>query len=270
MANESALPQYEVYALRYGSMARTRSTNFIHRDEHDGPMPLDYFVWLLKSPERAILVDTGFGERAERERGRKLDCCPIGSLRLLGVEPDDIRDVIITHLHYDHAGNIDKLPNATFHIQEAEMEYATGSCMCHGVLRHAYDVEDVVHLVRNVYKDRVRFHSGYEAIAPGVELIHIGGHTKGLQSVRVHTRRGWIVLASDASHYYANMLEANPFPIVYNVADMLNGHKTCLRYADSPDHVVPGHDPLVLKKYPRVEGLDVQIARLHEPPVNLP
>lgn len=269
MTNHPATPQYEVYALRYGSMARNRSANFIFRDEHDGPMPIDYFVWLLRSPERTILVDTGFGERAARERGRDFECCPIESLRLLDVDPHAIRDVIITHLHYDHAGNIDKLPNARFHIQEAEMEYATGSCMCHKVMRHAYDVEDVVSLVRNVYKDRVCFHQGAAVVAPGVELIHIGGHTKGLQSVRVHTQRGWVVLASDASHFYENMLEANPFPIVYNVADMLNGHKICLHHADSPDHVVPGHDPLVLLKYPRADVNGVQIARLHESPVEV-
>ena len=266
MANP--VPEYEVYALRYGSMARSRSADFLVRDEHDGPLALDFFVWLLKSGDDVVLVDTGFNVRAARERGRKQDCDPIDSLRLLGVDPATIRDVVITHLHYDHAGNLDKLPAATFHVQDAEMEYATGRCMCHGVLRHAYDVEDVVSLVRQVYAQRVRFHKGREQIRPGIEVFHVGGHTKGLQSVRVHTKRGWVVLASDAAHYYANMIEANPFTIVYDVAEMLDGHRLCIALADSFDHVVPGHDALVLKKYPLVAGLDVQIARLHEAPVS--
>jgi glyoxylase-like metal-dependent hydrolase (beta-lactamase superfamily II) len=263
-----AIPDYEVYALRYGTMARTRSMNFLMRDAHDGPMPLDFFVWLLKSGDEAVLIDTGFGPRTARERGRTLDCDPIDSLRLLGVDPATIRDVVITHLHYDHAGNLDKLPAATFHVQDAEVEYATGRCMCHGVLRHAYDVEDVVSLVRHVYAQRVRFHKGRAEIRPGVEVFHVGGHTKGLQSVRVHTKRGWVVLASDAAHYYANMNDANPFTIVYDVAQMLDGHRLCIALADSIDHVVPGHDPLVLQKYPLVAGLDVQIARLHEAPAS--
>ncbi|CAG9167119.1 N-acyl homoserine lactonase family protein [Cupriavidus respiraculi] len=263
-----AIPTYEVFALRYASMDRTRTANFLQRDEHDGPMPMDFFVWLLKGADRNILVDTGFNEAAARQRRRTLDCCPIDSLRLLDVEPASIRDVVLTHLHYDHAGNIDKLPSAVFHVQDAELEYATGRCMCHGVMRHAYSVEDVVHLVRRVYADRVRFHRGDEALCPGVELVHIGGHTKGLQAVRVHTRRGWVVLASDASHYYANMDEGNPFPIVYNVAEMLDGHRRCVEHADSPGHVVPGHDPLVLRKYPVLPGLPIQVACLHEMPVD--
>lgn len=259
-------PVYEVYALRYASMERNRSANFIFKDAHDGPMPMSFFVWLLKSSAGSILVDTGFNETAARERDRTLDCCPIDALHALGVDPGEIRDVVLTHLHYDHAGNIDKLPAATFHVQDAEMEYATGRCMCHRVVRHAYSVEDVVQLVRNVYSDRVKFHSGNADLVPGVQLIHIGGHTKGLQAVRVHTKRGWLVLASDASHYYANTEDANPFPIVYNVADMLEGHKTCLNFADSPDHVIPGHDPLVLERYPALPDARYRIARLHEPP----
>jgi len=260
-------PIYEIYALRYASMARNRSANLIFNDEHDGPMPMDFFVWLLKARNGAhILVDTGFNAAGAKARNRKLDCCPIQSLRVLGVDPEQIRDVILTHLHYDHAGNIDKLPAARFHIQDAEMEYATGRCMCHGVLRHAYSVEDVVQLVQKVYSDRVQFHDGNDQIAPGVQVLRIGGHTKGLQAVRVHTKRGWVVLASDASHYYANMELGNPFPIVYNVADMLAGHQICREAADSPDHVIPGHDPMVLKKYPRIEGLGVDIACLHEAP----
>jgi glyoxylase-like metal-dependent hydrolase (beta-lactamase superfamily II) len=263
-----AIPTYDVFALRYASMARNRSANFLHRDEHDGPMPMDFFVWLLKGADRNILVDTGFNAAAAAQRRRTLDCCPIESLRLLDVDPDTIRDVVLTHLHYDHAGNIDKLPAAVFHVQDEEMEYATGRCMCHGVMRHAYSVEDVVQLVRRVYADRVRFHRGDEVLCPGVELIHIGGHTKGLQAVRVHTRRGWVVLASDASHYYANMDDANPFPIVYNVADMLDGHRKCVQRADSARHVVPGHDPQVLRRYPVLPGLPVQVACLHETPAD--
>lgn len=262
----ASLPDYEIYALRYASVHRQKFDNFIRHDGHDGPMPLDFFVWLLKGPDRNILIDTGFGAESAQERQRNLECCPIETLRVLGVRPEDIGDVVITHLHYDHAGNIDKLPTATVHIQDDEVEYATGRCMCHQVLRHPFRIDDVTQLVRHVYMNRVQFHRGNGSVAPGVELIHIGGHTKGLQAVRVHTARGWVVLASDASHYYANMLEANPFPAVYDVDAMLTGHKTCLRYADGPDHVVPGHDPLVLQRYPRLQGVDVDVACLHLSP----
>ena len=257
---------YEAYAIRYASVHRMRSDNFIGHDPHDGPMPLDFFVWLLRGGGRNILVDTGFNARSAASRGRVLTRCPIEALRVFGLEPGDVTDVVLTHLHYDHAGNLDKLPNARFHVQDAELDYATGRCMCHAPLRHAYSVDDVVELVRKVYADRVVFHAGDASIAPGVDLLLIGGHTRGLQSVRVATPRGRVVLASDASHYYENFEQERPFPIVYNVADMLAGHRRLLAEADSPEHVVPGHDPLVLERYPRLEGDEPGIACLHLPP----
>jgi glyoxylase-like metal-dependent hydrolase (beta-lactamase superfamily II) len=259
-------PQYEIYAIRYAATDRLRSANFIGGDDHDGPMPLDYFVWLIRSPGRNILVDTGFNAATAAARGRTLLRCPIEALRVLGVDPDAIEDVVITHLHYDHAGNLNKLPNARFHIQDAEVEYATGRCMCHLPMRHAYSVEDIVDLVRKVYADRVAFHNGDAVIAPGVELMHIGGHTKGMQSLRVHTARGWVVLASDASHFYEHHESGRPFTIVYHLADMLEGHRRLKAIAASPQHIVPGHDPDVLARYPRFPGDDIGIACLHIAP----
>jgi glyoxylase-like metal-dependent hydrolase (beta-lactamase superfamily II) len=74
--------------------------------------------------------------------------------------------------------------------------------------------------------------------------------TLGTQCVRVRTRRGWVVLASDAAHFYENMERTAPFPIVYSVADMVDGYRTMRALADSDRHVVPGHDPLVMARYP--------------------
>jgi glyoxylase-like metal-dependent hydrolase (beta-lactamase superfamily II) len=243
-------PAYEVYAIKYAHHERTASQNFIGGDPHDGPMPLDYFVWLVRGDGREFVVDTGFNAAAAARRQRRLVRPVDEALSLMEVDTRNVREVVITHLHYDHVGNFDLFPRATFHLQDLEMQYATGRCMCHEPMRHAFDVEDVVGMVRNVYAGRVRFHSGDAQLAPGVSVHLIGGHTMGLQAVRVATRRGYVVLASDASHFYANMDEARPFPIVYNVADMMEGWGKLRALADSADHVVPGHDPLVLERYP--------------------
>jgi glyoxylase-like metal-dependent hydrolase (beta-lactamase superfamily II) len=243
-------PAYEIYAIKYAHHARTASQNFLGGDPHDGPMPLDYFVWLVRGAEREFVVDTGFNAAAAARRQRQLVRPVENALSLMGVETQDMQDVVITHLHYDHVGNFDLFPRATFHLQDLEMQYATGRCMCHEPMRYAFDVEDVVGMVRNVYAGRVRFHAGDAQLAPGISVHLIGGHTMGLQAVRVATRRGHVVLASDASHFYANMGEARPFPIVYNVADMMEGWAKLRSLADSPEHVIPGHDPLVLERYP--------------------
>jgi len=131
------LPCYEVYALRYARMTRPASHNFILHDAHDGTVEMDFYVWLIKLDDTAILVDTGFGERGATQRGRPLDCCPIDALRHLGVRSEQIRDVILTHLHWDHAGNLDKLPNARFHLQEARSRSRMSASSCTGCTKTA-------------------------------------------------------------------------------------------------------------------------------------
>ena len=255
--------QYEVYAIKYAHHARRASENFIGGDPHDGPMPLDYFVWLVRGEGRDIVVDTGFSAAVAARRQRDHLRCPTEGLRMLGCNAKSVKEVVITHLHYDHVGNFDLFPAATFHLQDQEMNYATGRHMAQPVFSGAFDVEDVVGMVRSNYAGRVRFHDGDAEIAPGVSLHFIGGHTMGLQVVRVATRRGWVVLASDASHFYANMEQVRPFPIVFNVADMVQGYARLRELADSPAHVIPGHDPLVLARYPTPSGaLQGIVARL--------
>jgi glyoxylase-like metal-dependent hydrolase (beta-lactamase superfamily II) len=254
---------YEVYALKYAHHARRRAENFIGGDPHDGPMPLDYFVWLIRGNAREIVVDTGFSSAMAKKRGRDHIRCPTQALRTLGCDASTVKDVVVTHLHYDHVGNFELFPSATLHLQDLEMQYATGRHMCDERHRGAFEAEDVVGMVRRVYENRVRFHDGDGEIAPGVSVHLIGGHTMGLQVVRVATRRGWLVLASDASHFYANMEEIRPFPIVYSVPDMVDGYRKLRALADSPAHLIPGHDPLVMERYPapskEMEGI---VARL--------
>jgi glyoxylase-like metal-dependent hydrolase (beta-lactamase superfamily II) len=171
-----------------------------------------------------------------------------------------VSDVVITHLHWDHAGNIDLFPTATFHIQDAEMAQATGRCICHKWFRRQSEVDDVVALVRNLYAGRVAFHDGDGEIAPGVTVHLIGGHTGGLQVVRVHTARGWVVLASDAVHYWTNIEERNPFPAA-DVLGAIEGFAVVEKLADGPTHIIPGHDPAVLTRFPPLRG-NIDVVRV--------
>jgi glyoxylase-like metal-dependent hydrolase (beta-lactamase superfamily II) len=260
-------PIHEVYAIKYAEHRRQASANFIGGDAHDGPMPMDYFVWLVRGPSGTWVVDTGFNQQAADARGRLLLRNPADAIGLLGESADGIRNVIVTHLHYDHAGNCELFPQATFHLQDREMQFATGRYMAHRCLHEAYNVFDVLRMVGSVYEGRVQFHDGEAELAPGLSVHLIGGHTMGLQAVRVFTARGWVVLASDASHYYRNMEEGRPFPIVHNVGDMVEGWRRVDALADSHAHVVPGHDPAVLVRYPAPRAeLQGIVAALHEVP----
>ena len=260
---------YELFAVRYAHLeTRLRRDNFIATaDPHDGVMPIDYYVWAIVNDSRTIVVDTGFGRAEAKKRGRDLIRRPAEGLAMLGIEAGAVEDVIVTHLHYDHAGTLGAFPRARFHVQDLEMSYTTGREMRHAPLRHAYTLDDVVDMVRCVYAERVRFHDGDAEIAPGVTVHHIGGHTLGLQCVRVCTKRGWVVLASDASHFYENMETVSPFPIVYNVGDMIAGYERMRGLAETPGHIIPGHDPLVMARYPAPEvALEGAVARLDVAP----
>jgi glyoxylase-like metal-dependent hydrolase (beta-lactamase superfamily II) len=260
-------PIYEVFAVKYATRPAQRIANFLGGDPHDAPMPMDYYVWVIRDARRIVLVDTGFAQDMADKRHRTLLRHPADALRLLGIEAGEVRDIVITHLHNDHAGTLGDYPNARFHLQDGEMAFATGRHMCCGMFNRAYEPDHVCGMVRLVYGDRVVFHDGDEAMAPGISVHRIGGHTDGLQVVRVHTARGWVVLASDASHYYEHFEQDRVFPLVYSVGDVLQGYRKLKSLAASPAHVVPGHDPLVMERYPSAgPDLDGIAVRLDVPP----
>jgi glyoxylase-like metal-dependent hydrolase (beta-lactamase superfamily II) len=260
---EKTMQEYEVYAVKYGHHERRSGENFIGGDEHDVPMALDFYVWAIKGPERTYVVDTGFSKETAARRQRLHLRCPGDGLRMVGVDAAEVEDVIITHMHYDHAGNSALFPRARYHVQDKEIDFCTGRCMCHNIFRRAFEFEDVAGMVRKVFEGRVQFHDGDEELAPGLSVHHIGGHTKGIQAVRVWTKRGWLVLASDTTHFYANMEQERPFPIVYDVAQMVAGYARLSKLASSKAHIIPGHDPLVLARYPapnrELEGIAARL-----------
>ena len=146
---------HEVYAVRYAEHARKRSENYIFGDPHDEMTSIAYYVWVIKGSHGTFVVDTGFDETAAKERGRKI-IHPVGEgLKALGVQPDKVQNVIATHMHWDHAGNCDLFPNARYHIQDTEMAYATGRCMCHRTLRIPFSEGDVLAMVRKVFAYRI-------------------------------------------------------------------------------------------------------------------
>jgi len=260
---------YEVHAIKYAHHSRTVRENFIGGDLHDtSPMPLDYFVWLIRGRTRSFLLDTGYGPEVALRRNRPILRSPAEGLAMLGVDAASIKDVIVSHMHYDHAGNHAMFPGARYHIQDREMAFCTGRCMCHDTMRAPFEAADVTAMVQRVFEGRACFHDGAAEIAPGVSLHHIGGHSLGLQVVRVRTRRGFVVLASDATHFYAHVEQKRVFPIVADVPAVLAGYETLNRLASSPAHIIPGHDPLVLARYPAsAPGLEGIAARLDAEPL---
>ena len=217
---------WEVYALKYAERnSRTRADSFLFDDDHASAHDMDYFIWVLKSDDKTIVVDTGYDAKEAKRRERPILRDPAKALEALGIHTEDVDTVIITHLHYDHAGGLEHFPNAKFHLQKQEMEFATGPCMCGEVLRMPFTADHVCEMVRKVYSGRVIFHDGDGNVDDGVTVHCVGGHSRGLQVVRVKTGSGYLCLASDASHYYENFIKEKPFPIVVDMENMISGFK---------------------------------------------
>ena len=217
-----------------------------------------------RNADRA-LVDRSRVHRGESaaSRGRTFLRCPIDALPLVGVDAADVDDVILTHLHYDHVGNFHKFPKARFHLQEPEIQYAVGRFMKHRQLAKSFEPEDICGIVRLNFAGRVVYRTGPGEIAPGISVVPTGGHSAGLQFVKVNTRRGIVVLASDVTHYYEHMETDRPYTTVLHVGDMLEAFDTLRAHAPSLAHIVPGHDPDVMRRYPppspALEGVVVRL-----------
>jgi len=251
-------PDHRIHAIRYARHERMAAENFIGGDDHAAPMPLDYFVWVIERDGVApVLVDTGFGAEAAARRKRTMIRPVEDGLRAIGIDPTEIEDVILTHLHYDHAGSLSLFPKARFHIQDNELAFATSRAMTHKAVRGPFDAEPVAQMVHLLFGDRLVLHAGDDEFAPGVILRFLPGHTAGLQGVEVSTARGPVLLASDVCHLYANLVREMPFPIVIDVPAYLDAHRRLLALVPGLDHIIPGHDPLVLTAFPPGSAPDI-------------
>jgi glyoxylase-like metal-dependent hydrolase (beta-lactamase superfamily II) len=267
MSSEVASTEtYRIYAVKYATRNAKRIDHFLDKanvTNPDGPMPMDYFVWAVQNSSRTIVVDTGFAEPAGTRRGRTFLRQPSEGLKLIGVDASAIEDVVITHMHYDHAGTVSDFTNARLHLQEQELRWVTSSEMFERGARGSFEVDDVVNIVHGLYDERVRLHDGDWEIAPGISVHLVGGHTPGIQIVRVNTDRGWVVLASDSTHYYENMETGRPFATTHDAAKVLAGFDLLKELATSEKHIVPGHDPLVVQRYPaaskELEGVALRL-----------
>ncbi|GMA66145.1 N-acyl homoserine lactonase family protein [Alicyclobacillus fastidiosus] len=256
---------YQVYAIEYATRPARASENFYgHHDPHeDYAMTMSYYIWLAVSKEHTVVIDVGFTEEVAQKRKRTFLRCPVNTLRKLDVDPEAVSNVVITHMHYDHVGNAHKFPQANFFVQESEMAFWTGKYASKGHFKSVVEVEDIVHLVRENFNGRLHFVDGTAEILPGISVYKTGGHSAGLQVVKIQSEGGSVILASDASHYYQNLEENRPFTGVYNLAEMYDAFDIVRSLADESSIIVPGHDPLVMQQFPAaksgLEGIAVRV-----------
>jgi glyoxylase-like metal-dependent hydrolase (beta-lactamase superfamily II) len=248
--------EYEAYALRYGAISVRKSEKYYRFDTYgdvDATVGLDFYFWLLRSPERAVLVDCGFDAVRTAARGYLQEQRPVDLLERRGVSPEDVDHVVLSHMHFDHIGNVDLFPNATFSVARAELKYWTGPFADRHLLCASGDPQETQMVVDLQRQGRVHLVDVAEEILPGVRVTPVRGHTPGQLITEVATRNGSVVLASDAIHLYEEMDLDRPYWVFHDLEGMFHGYDLLRRLEAEGATIVAGHDPAVMNLFEAVD-----------------
>jgi glyoxylase-like metal-dependent hydrolase (beta-lactamase superfamily II) len=261
----AAAPDTEVYAIKFGAMKGGNQGRFFQHPPEaylEQPGHLDFMVWVIRTGSQDIVVDAGLTHEVAERRNRPIFQLPSEAVRLVGVDPATVSNLILTHLHYDHAGDLDPFTTARVVVQETEMQFWTGPFACRGEFKRLVELHDLQRLIALNLEGRLLQVSGDREVAPGVRVHLVGGHTAGTQIVSVATARGTVVLASDASHLQAHVVEDQPADVATDVPRMYAAFDRIRGLATSPELIIPGHDPGVLERFPAVSGHEGTAVRI--------
>ena len=246
-----AAPVYDVYAIQYCVVRDFAVSLLVAGADTARRIDLSSMVWLLKGTAgRQVLVDAGFHRADLLQRWQPVGfALPSDAVRRVGIQPEDITDVIISHVHFDHIGGIDLFPRARFWIQREEYEHHVDSAG--NSLDRAISRADAALLAGMMRVGRVRLVDGdAREIIPGITVYTGGRHTFASQYVGARTPAGVVVIASDDLHVYENLETHTPIAQTLDPVSNLRAHERMTRIASSPRFVVPGHDPAVFVRFP--------------------
>jgi glyoxylase-like metal-dependent hydrolase (beta-lactamase superfamily II) len=240
----------EIYACIVGRSKRPYYYMFNLAERHD-PIELVYPFWVVREGATTVMIDTGFSERMARERGVFDYRSPSELLPRLGIDPNEVASIVVSHLHYDHFSAPERYPNAVFHVQADDVDYFTGRGATHPAHKAA-DPSALEQIAQLRASGRLRAQSGDFSLSASLKVLHVGGHTPGHQISVVQTDGRPLVLACDASHFYANLETRTPTSIIHDYDDYQRGFSTIETLA-AGGRWFPGHDPAMLERLRRVE-----------------
>src|SRR5438876_4866368 len=247
-------PGYEVYALSYGVFPGYSISNLIAGADKDRKIDLQMMIWLVKGPGgKNILVDTGcYHDNVVKGKGIQNLIKASDAIAKLGLSAVDITDVIITHMHWDHADGMDQFPNAKIWIQKDEYTYYTGLAWQSDGKHGGIEPDDVLTLVKLNMDHRVNLVGGDNVeIIDGIRVYTGGRHTFASQYVGARTTSGTVVIASDNMYLYENLAKHAPIAQTFDPDSNLKAQDRMKQLASRPDLIVPGHDPAVFIKFPK-------------------
>ncbi|WP_064743108.1 N-acyl homoserine lactonase family protein [Pseudonocardia spinosispora] len=247
---------YEVLAVKYGEWHTTKNVlyqSFHTYDEPDEPVLIDYYFWVVRNDERTVVVDCGFRPGVADRRKRTLITPVPDALSRVGVDPADVSHLVLTHFHYDHIGNADLFPRSQIVTGAAEYDFWTGPIAARPLFATAVEAEEVARVQQAHREGRLLRVPVDDPGLSGISFRPVPGHTPGQIVVEVEGAGDRpVILASDTSHTYEEFELERPFHIASSLPDMYNG-LAWLKQAASRAEVVPGHDHLVMTRYPPAE-----------------
>ena len=248
---------YEVLAIRYATIPGFPVAGLVKGADESRKIDIAMMVWLVRAGNRNILVDSGFYRPQFFKNFKVKDFYrPDEAVAAAGVKADQITDVILTHSHWDHADGADLFPKAQVWIQKDEYAYYTGAAWQAGGKHGGIDPDDVNYLLRANIAGHLHLVDGDQEILPGIHVYIGGKHTWQSQYVTVPTKAGTVVLASDNMYLYENLEKHAPIAQTFDEASNLAAQDKMRQLASDPRLIVPGHDPAVMTKFPKVaEGV---------------
>ena len=251
--DRSQQPTYEVYAVSYGIIPDFPVSGLVAGADRARKLDIQMMVWVLKGPNGAnILVDSGFYRDKFFKQWKVKDFIkPSDAIGKVGLKPEDITDLIITHMHWDHADGMDLFPKARIWIQQDEYSYYTGEGWQLGGNHGGIDADDVMALVKLNIEGRVRLLKGdNQEVANGIKVYTGGRHTYASQYVGVSTKAGTVVIASDNCYLYENLDKHAPIAQTLDSESNLKAQDRMKQLASNMRLIVPGHDPSVFTRFP--------------------
>src|SRR5882762_7026283 len=254
--------KYDVYAVRFATIANFPVSSLVAGADRTRRMDIAMMVWVLKGGDgRVALVDSGFHrERYFQQFAVKDYVKPSEAIAALGLKPEDITDLFLTHMHWDHAGGIDLFPSARIWIQKDEYDYYTSDAWQSRTTHGGIDADDVLEIVKRNTQGKVSFVRGDdETSLSGITFGMGGKHTWASQFVAVQTAALMVVLASDNMYLYENVETHTAISQTLDAASNLRTQDRMRSIAGEPRFLVPGHDPAVFARFPRVSDRIVRI-----------
>jgi glyoxylase-like metal-dependent hydrolase (beta-lactamase superfamily II) len=175
----------------------------------------------------------------------------------MDISVEQIDNVILTHLHYDHAGGTDLFPNAQFFVQESEYRFWTEDPVVQRAVFQQVSDQVIFERIKALREaGRVTLVRGDREVLPGITCLLSPGHTIGLQAVAVETAKGTAILGSDCAHLFRNYEEDRPSILINDLPAWLASYDKLKAHVSDPSLLFPGHDMLMSKNYPEVaEGI---------------